>query len=72
MEKPVGRSTQDINALGAQHIEGAFFFSWRLFEWDAPREDLQPCSRNLLSVAYIMACQFKSGNNKKKIWETTT
>ena len=29
-----GRSTQDINALGAQHIKVAFFSSRRLFEWD--------------------------------------
>ena len=29
-----GRSTQDMNALGAQRIEGAFFFSQSLFEWD--------------------------------------
>ena len=34
MEKIKGRSTEDINALGAPHIKGAFFFSRRLFEWD--------------------------------------
>ena len=28
------RSTQNINALGAHHIKGVFFFSRRLFEWD--------------------------------------
>ena len=27
-------STQDMNALEAQHIKGAFFFSRRHFEWD--------------------------------------
>ena len=34
MENIKERSTQDINALGAQHIKGAFFFSLRLFEWN--------------------------------------
>jgi len=34
MEKIKGRSTQDTNALGAQHIKEAFFFRRRLFEWD--------------------------------------
>ena len=29
-----GHSTQDINAFGAQHIKGALFFNWRLFEYD--------------------------------------
>ena len=34
MEKINGRSIHDTNALEAQRIEGAFFFSRRLFEWD--------------------------------------
>ena len=34
VEKKTGYSTQDINILGVQHIKGAFFFSWMLFEWD--------------------------------------
>ena len=39
--KNKGRSTQDINALGAQHIKGAFFFSRRLFEWDINEDKFQ-------------------------------
>ena len=27
-------STEDINALGAQYITGALFFSRRLFHWE--------------------------------------
>jgi len=34
MEKIKERSTQDLNASGAQHIKGAFFFNRRLFESD--------------------------------------
>ena len=29
-----GRSTQDINVLGTQHIKEVLFFSLSLFEWD--------------------------------------
>ena len=34
VEKMKVRSTQDINALGTQHMKGAFFFSQRFIEWD--------------------------------------
>ena len=62
MEISKGRSTPDVNALGARHIKGAFFFSRRLFEWDVHSINFEICS-----VIFSKVNIFSNEINKKYI-----